>query len=713
MSFIHKPLVINLPVTEICDSQCTMCNVWTAGKTDEFNKESIRSIFNQEAFDKVKHIGLSGGEPTLNPNLLDIVDELIVCLPKLLSLSITSHGYHTDKHALLLPLIKEKCNSKGINFSLNISLDGFENAHVKIRRIMGAFEKATNTAKFAKNLGIHVQFQCTISPQNVFNIVLVREYAINSGFEIIFRIASYIARLSNENLKERIALNNQQKSFVSDFLISDRTLFAAKSLSRRLFYFDLAKRLNTGAKRTAPCAFQFKGLFVSPDTKIYNCSRSENEFLFTNKKNIQPELNSQNNKRNIENFVSKTCPDCYHDQTGRWPLWKYFTVHNKIYPHLKRAEKLSKIPGILSKLLYIPKKIEPRTTQFNRVLVIGMYGGEHVGDAAILGGVILRAMQKYNCNYFDVLSFRPNRTRYWVSNINIPDVYIEVVSRDAINFKKYDAVILGGGPLMGIPSILSNHIEILKGTKRNNIPFFIEGVGIGPINDSVSKKLIKKIINSANQITVRTTADNKIAKGMSPISIVSYDPAFDYICYIKNRLNSPQESLKTIIETNKTIWVINLRPLWSRYSDTNNDLQEEILDVVAELIANNKEGKRFVFMPMNSDQFGFSDLEMAYMLLLKVRKLSPDADFVVWETEPTIDSCILLLQRASLTISMRFHGCVFSLEAGCKTIGLDYSTRSKGKITSLFEQKGIADYSISIKAITTDKLTKAIDSYFQ
>ena len=131
MTLIKYPQVINLPITEICDSQCTMCNVWRADKTDEFNRNSINNLFNQEAFRKVKHIGLSGGEPTLNDNLLDVVDEILQCLPKLKTLSITSHGYHTDKHKILLPQIKEKCNTKGVSFSLNISLDGFEKAHKK------------------------------------------------------------------------------------------------------------------------------------------------------------------------------------------------------------------------------------------------------------------------------------------------------------------------------------------------------------------------------------------------------------------------------------------------------------------------------------------------------------------------------------------------------------------------------------------------------
>ncbi len=708
---MQLPQVINLPITEVCDSQCVMCNVWRAGKTDAFDKESTHKLFSQKGFKKVQHIGLSGGEPTLNENLLDVVDELLDCLPKLQTLSVTSHGYHTDKHALVLPQIKEKCANRNISFSLNISLDGYEKAHQKVRRIEGAFEKAVKTANLARDLGINVQFQCTISPENVFNIVLVREFAIDNGFEIIFRIASYIARLSNENLIERISLNEQQKSFVSDFLTSERTLFAANSLSRRLFYFDLAKRLDNGAKRAAPCAFQDKGLFVSPDTKIYNCSRSEKELLFSDKENIAIELDSSKNNQLVQELIQKTCVDCYHDQNGRWPYWKYFTVHQKIYPWLQLTKKLLKTPTILSKLLFKPKVISTKSNQFNKILIIGMYGGEHVGDAAILGGVILRLMKKFNSSEFEVVSIRPNRTKYWISNLNIPDITIKTISINDLNIKDYQALVLAGGPLMGIPTILSNHISILKQSIQQKIPFFIEGVGIGPINDSISKKLIYKIIKSANHISLRTKSDLEKITHLSNLTSESHDPAFDYLEYLNTKEGKIPDSLNTILDTKKKIWVINLRPLWNRYSKDNDAIQENVLSVIAEIINENSDNARFVFMPMNSDQFGFSDLEMAYKLNIKVKVVAPKADFIVWETEPTIDACIALLKRASLTISMRFHGCIFSLASACNTIGLDYSTRSKGKIAHLFEQQGKAENVLNIKSLSKEEITNSINSF--
>lgn len=713
MGFMKQPLVINLPVTEVCDSKCVMCNVWSVKKTDHFNRDKIQRLFGQKIFSKVKHIGLSGGEPTLNTHLIDITDELLNCLPNLQSLSITSHGYHTNRHLYILPQIKNLCSQKGVTFSLNISLDGFEESHNKIRRVSDAFRNATETIKAAREIGISVQIQCTVSSLNAYNIVLLREYAIENDFEIVFRIATEIARLSNSDLISSISLSDHQKSFVSDFLLSERTIFVAKSLSRRLFYFDLARRLISEQDRKAPCIFQTKGLFVSPDGRIYNCSRSEKELILPDIENISTNFDSVENNTIASDLVNKTCVKCFHDQSGRWPILKYITVHNKIYPLLNFFKKVLRVPNIISKLFFVPKRIDTENVGHNKILIIGMYGGEHVGDAAILGGVILRSIDKFKCNSFDVVSIRPDRTKFWISNITLPNTKINVVSNSHIDFKQYDAIVLGGGPLMGIPGILSNHISILKKAKRKHIPFYIEGIGYGPINDFISKLLIKKIIRTANQISIRTETDFYKALKISRKVEVSYDPAFDYLNFISTQNLIIQDSLKSIIDTSKDIWVINLRPLWNRYSENNNQISINIIDVLANTMAKYKQNKRFVFMPMNSDQFGFSDLEIAYKLLIKTREVDSNIDFVVWETEPNIESCLALLKKASLTISMRFHGCIFSLASNVPTIGLDYSTSENGKVYFLFKDLHLEQDVINIKDITQESLTAKISNILE
>ena len=260
---INKPEVINLPITEVCDSKCVMCNVWKDEKTDAFTPQNLGLMFKNSFYNNVKHLGISGGEPTLNDNLIENIEVILNCLQNLKSLSITSHGFHTDKHQMILPKIKELCDDKGVKFSLNLSLDGIEDVHLKIRRIKGAYKKVTNTAFYAKGIGLPVQLQTTVSRNNVYNIVKIREFALGNGFESIYRVATEIPRLYNEDLQENIALNKKEKSFFADFLESERTIKATKSVGRRLFYNDLSNRLRNGSDRKAPCHFQSKGLFLS------------------------------------------------------------------------------------------------------------------------------------------------------------------------------------------------------------------------------------------------------------------------------------------------------------------------------------------------------------------------------------------------------------------------------------------------------------------
>ena len=115
---------------------------------------------------------------------------------------------------------------------------------------------------------------------------------------------------------------------------------------------------------------------------------------------------------------------------------------------------------------------------------------------------------------------------------------------------------------------------------------------------------------------------------------------------------------------------------------------------------------KFVFMPMNSDQFGFCDLEIAYKLEDKLKERNLNIEYFIWETETSINDCLLLLKKASLTISMRFHGCIFSLSTNTPTIGIDYSTIEKGKVFNLFKNINKENQVISINNFKEDSLIK-------
>jgi polysaccharide pyruvyl transferase WcaK-like protein len=102
---------------------------------------------------------------------------------------------------------------------------------------------------------------------------------------------------------------------------------------------------------------------------------------------------------------------------------------------------------------------------------------------------------------------------------------------------------------------------------------------------------------------------------------------------------------------------------------------------------------------MKSDQFGFSDLDVAYSIR---ERLSSQCDFRIWEYEPTINGVITLLRKVDVAICMRFHAAIFALSQDVKTIGLDYSLSGKGKVDALFENR--VDNCLSIINFKADEL---------
>jgi polysaccharide pyruvyl transferase WcaK-like protein/MoaA/NifB/PqqE/SkfB family radical SAM enzyme len=684
-----------------------MCNVWKDKKSDNFNPKTISKTFSDSFFSKVRHLGISGGEPTLNPNLIENI-KAIVNLLNLKTLSMTSHGFHTDKHKVLLPMIKEMCDDKKISFSLNISLDGIDDVHIKIRRIKDAFAKATSTAFYAKSLGIPVQFQTTVSRDNVYNVVKVREYAIENGFESIFRIATEISRLYNEDVQERISLDDKQKSFFADFLRSERTIFASKSLGRRLFYSDLSRRLITGGDRIAPCSFQSTGLFLSPVGKIYNCSIS-NIPLKVNSNDFHKSIKSDENSKILTNLIKNKCNDCLHDQSGRWKIYHYLKVHQKSRKYYLLLSKYLVFLNVYLRNILI--KFKPKTSSKKKsqkkALIIGMYGGEHVGDAAILGGVILRIKKTNNINDFDVLSIRKDRTECWVNNLNI-DSEVKVLDHNQkLNIHEYDLLILAGGPIMDIPIILMNHLYVINKFKKYNKPFIIEGVGYGPLKTKFGVKLARKIINKSDKISLRTDSDYLKVSRFKEKSYRTEDPAFDYLQHhLKCLITSTDKSLGKILTVDKKICVINLRPLDKSYMHTLDSIMENnLIDSIVFFMNHKKEEYHFVFMPMNSDQFGYCDLLLAYKIEKEIKHKEFKINYHIWETEPTINDSLLLLKKASLAISMRFHGCIFAMAADVPTIGIDYSTIEKGKVFNLFKNFGKEKYVTNINDIKKNTIT--------
>lgn len=711
---INKPYGINFAVTDNCNSKCVMCNVWVDKERNELSPQEIHDIFSNKSLSKVRHIGISGGEPTLRKDLVSCVSSILNAKPDLQSLSITSHGFNTSRWREFAADIAELCRRSCTNLTVNISVDGYGQLHDDVRRVTGGFDKVLKTIRILKSHNINIQLQCTISDKNAYGMSQLLEFAIENKIEIIYRIATEINRLRNTEIHDAFSLSINKASFVADFFRAERLHQQTRSLSRRMYYFSIADYLDgKSSERTFPCMFQSSGVFISSKGIISNCSVSDNSFGDVRSMTLDKLLFSSRSKELLQQTHTNKCRTCIHDQSGFWMPWdiaKFLILHGSLGKYVLTAKKtMSFLANTLNILLVSALWTSPhRPMKDKPALLIGAYGGEHVGDAAILGGVMLRLNKKYGLTKFVISSSRPNRTSRWLSCINLPNlsVSVDVIPSKLQNksLEKYSCVVYAGGPMMELPLLMSKHLYTISLAKKNGLSIFIEGCGIGPIKTKLTKKIIFRILSLSSQISLRTKSSVDYAKDSFNISTQAVrDPAFDYLETLpKKNTHNPSGLIRV---------GLNLRPLWSKYNSSK--LSEEtvqaeyVLRLTKLMVMLNEKYKRqieFVFFAMNADTLGMSDITMGY----KLRKYLPkDITYSVVEDELCIDQLVELVDSFDLIIAMRFHACIFSMSRNYSNIiGLDYQIGMNGKVQELFIDNGMKDKCFNIEDISLDDMSR-------
>lgn len=146
------PKFFSLDVTGACNFKCLHCYNDSGKKLeDELTDEEIIDVARQIAEFQPESVCLCGGETMLRSNLLDIIRILSEKVP---AVNMVSNGSLFNEEKLIA--IKEA----GLS-TLQISLDGLNSMqHDTFRGVVGAFDKAVESIKIAKKvgLGLYISF---------------------------------------------------------------------------------------------------------------------------------------------------------------------------------------------------------------------------------------------------------------------------------------------------------------------------------------------------------------------------------------------------------------------------------------------------------------------------------------------------------------------------------------------------------------------------
>ena len=707
-SFEVAPVVLNLPVTDNCNARCIMCDVWKEPSAGDFTVDALERWLRLEPMRRLVHVGLSGGEPTLRRDLPDIFSAVCEGLPRLRSISITTHGFHPKRWLKLAPVLQGIASRHRVPLRVNVSVDGVGEIHDRVRRVPGGWRQVETTIDTLLDLGIELQLQCTVSRANVYFVGQTLSYARARELDIIFRVATEIERLGNLNVMQDAALDQDERSFFADFLLSDALLGWTTNPARRLLYRDIARRLESGGARRAPCSFQQRGLMLSPTGQVYQCSLARRPLADLAVAEEEFRWNSPPLVARRTRFVAERCPSCIHDQTGHWPagdLMHEVLLGSRIGRPVERATRALAI-GRMAMRLRNPdqEKEAERPIPPQHALLVGAYGGEHVGDAAILAGVCQRLNRELGITAFTVASSRPGRTRRWVRSLRLPTgCEIAVVGFQEVQRAHLEeTVCYAGGPLMDLPLVNLRSAALMAQARALGALVRIEGVGIGPFRGRLGASSVRRILACADYISVRTPADAELCRGLgrSP-DMIGSDPAEDYVASgLWKGSETPTEAIERQVILEKAqgrpvvLW--NLRPLSIKYSDGTAlhlaDVQRRIREEIR-LAVRSSSALHHVFFPMNADQYGSSDLD-------EVREVTDQCGEVdVVNRELGVGAVLELMSRAHAVVSMRFHGCVFATALGRPLVAIDYGIGAPQKVSRLMNRCGASDFCRTVDTV--------------
>ncbi len=151
------PMNLTLSLTYRCNSRCATCNVWKRG-ADELTLDEWAKVL--RSLGRAPYwITVSGGEPLLRKDAVEIIRLACEhCRPAILN--IPTNGLLPDRISRAVAEVTAACPRTSV--VVNLSLDGWEDDHDRIRGVPGNFERAMDTYRRLRaleapnlTLGIH------------------------------------------------------------------------------------------------------------------------------------------------------------------------------------------------------------------------------------------------------------------------------------------------------------------------------------------------------------------------------------------------------------------------------------------------------------------------------------------------------------------------------------------------------------------------------
>lgn len=713
---LERPKIIQFPVNDICNSRCQMCNIWQQKLDRQITVEELDQILASPLFAAVEAVGLNGGEPTLRPDLPQLVEVLFRRLPRLRGVGLITNAYKSQQVIERITAVGEVVAAHGSSLDVMVSLDGVGDVHDRVRGRPGNFAQAERVidAILASPLVHTRRFGCTVIRENVYHLHDLHEYALRKGIYIKYRLGIPHQRLYSRHVTDPFALTFEERCHLAIFL-ENLLQHYDTGLQQAVFYRSLIGQLMHDAPRRAGCDWQHKGVTISARGELLYCAVESRTLGDATKSD--PEALYFGNEDHLKEIVANRCAHCTHDYMGLPPAGALAKSYARraanrlglgqarnvplIQPlrRIKQTMQLSR--GLQARLRAYPSTeqqgaVQPAAPRLRptdrppRVLLCGWYGTETTGDKAILGGVIAALRATLGPAELTLASLEPYISELTRNQMEeLADVPVVDLQSAYELVPTMDLVVLAGGPLMAIEPLADIYALFHRAATQKIVTVAL-GCGVGPLGAPAFNQQIRAILDLASVRIYRDQRSAQLANdlGVAPgADAVAEDPALTWLD--GQPASAPVRRHRQILLGLRD-WPYHeyARHLSLAEGATIKERFEEELRAALSELAERYPDLTLLPVPMCTNHHGGDDRWFYRRWLRASPQLWERVDATLLGPDVSPTRVAESFRTAAVALTMRFHATLFALSAQTPVVAIDY-TLGQGKVAALGGRYGL------------------------
>lgn len=305
-----RPFKIILALTERCDCRCVVCSIWRKPKGAELAPDEVGRML--AAAPWIRWVNLTGGEPFLREDLVEVVTEVVRALPRLAVLDFPTTGQRTER---ILESVARIAALGVPRFYVSLSLEGPPELHDRLRGRPGAFEALCRTwAGLRRMPGVTTFLGMTLSDQNADQVdaalAAVAERVPGTGLDdlhvnVFTRSGHYY-----DNLAAPVAPPAALSDVLQRLLRRRGRSLHPAHLLEAAYLRLLPEHLRTG-RSPVPCRSGSASVFVAADGSVYPCTVYDRRLGNVREQPLGEILDAAEARAAREVIGADACPGCW------------------------------------------------------------------------------------------------------------------------------------------------------------------------------------------------------------------------------------------------------------------------------------------------------------------------------------------------------------------------------------------------------------------